>query len=1148
MFIRLRSVIALCILGTVAALAAGSVANGLASSSSGAGSGPWQNSYGPPIVDGEGVFLASPGSGDSFGVSAAVSADESTIVVGANRDGGRGSQAGAVYVFTRPSGGWGGGTTPTGVKLVGPDTNSFDYFGTSVAVSGDGGTVVVGATFAARSGVRVGEGAAYVFTRPSGGWMATSTAARLRHADPSAFDYFGSSVAVSGDGNTVVAGVPGEDEGTQLMGRQGVGGAYVFTKPATGWANANTNAGVRIVAPQTADNPHGEHFGHSLSMSANGDTIVAGTNPSNQSPEGAYVFTRPSDGIWASSAASAKLTQGDATARDNFGRSVTVSGDGSTVVVRADQADGIVTRTGAAYVFAKPATGWAATSVAAKLTAADGVAGNEFGETVSVNTDGSMIAIGAPGRDSGHTAPPGETAPIDTGAVHLFARPQEGWTTATTSDSLYVQLPTETQQGRRGSEGNTGISVPTNGQATIGIGGNVVVTGALSSGRTGAWVYLTMPTPAPTATPTVTPTPTETPIPTSTPIGGGDGGEGDGEGGEGSEGEDVTPTVTATPRPTATPAPPRPEVGLSTNFLTFSAARGGDSPPAQTFTVWNTERQTEMPFTVSADASWLSLSPRSASSNSPQAQVTVRVSANASGLDAGTYRGRIAISAPAAENTPRMVFVTLNVNGPTTAMTPEPTATATPIPDNEKAADDLSDELDADPARAVRDFETRAKSDPQWGASVLLILARRNVGQAAVVLQEIQDQSLSVELLLDNADVDAETAGQVLIAMFTRDDVVTASFTATAADIDPQVTGQMFVAAARSDSASTGELICLASETNTESVGGALVRAAAGSAGVIQGAIGSAAQSNRACVSRLASVVPVEAWLPENAPQEGADPTGAGQWQDVGSPPPIDNILARFPTSIPGAYTEIVSVLDRLSEFANLPEGSVTYDVLSITPQDFAGDDTPAAHVTMFIDKQWLTSNQVHEWSMQFSRYEESTDTWVPTQTKRAREDETNVYFTVTVPGFSTWAIHGSQSPPVVKFVEGELRAEPAAVEVGEEATVSLEVTNQTDEPGVYFANLWVNGQIDRVAEYPIGAQETITVDLPFAAGVDGAYEIRVGSEVLASPVLVGNAVLPKTGGASVSGGLLLMLFLAGSLLLVAGSAILRARAARDPA
>ena len=637
-FIRLRSVITVCVLGAVAALVAGSVTNGLgASSSGGAGSGSWANSYGPPIVEGSGVFLASPGSNDSFGTSAAVSADESTIVIGANVDGARGTRAGAVYVFTRPSGGWGGGTAPTGVKLAGSDTDRYDYFGTSVAVSRDGGTVVVGAP-QATTALESGHGKAYVFTKPATGWASTATSTKFTHVDPVRNDRFGGSVSVSADGNTVVVGADGIDQGAFPNAVNDVGAAYVFTKPATGWADANTSAGTELTL-STAN----QRLGYSVSVSGDGDTIVAGTLPGPGVAEAAYVFTRPSGG-WSASAVSAGLTQGDATGLDNFGRSVTVSADGDTVVVRADQADGNVTQTGAVYVFAKPATGWAATSVAAKLTADDGATGNEFGDSVSVNADGSMIAVGAPGRDSGHTSG------IDTGAVHLFARPQGGWTTATTSETSSVQLPTEMAQGRRGSEGfMVGFLAPHNynGQASIGIGGNVVVTGALSSGRTGAWVYLTKPTPPPTATPTVTPIPTATPIP--------------------STGDDVAPTPTPTPTATATPDVIRPEVGLSSNFLTFTAAQGGDSPASQTFTVWNTVRQTDMPFTLSSNARWLSFSPRSASSNSPQARVSVRVSANASGLAAGTHRGRISISAPGATNTPRAVFVTLVVTSPASA-------------------------------------------------------------------------------------------------------------------------------------------------------------------------------------------------------------------------------------------------------------------------------------------------------------------------------------------------------------------------------------------------------------------------------------------------------------------------------------------------
>ena len=625
-FIRLRSVIALGVLGIVA-LVAGSATDGLggvfwASSSGGAGSGPWANSFGPPIIEGEGAFIANSSGG--FGVSSAMSEDDSTVVVGASRDV---SFRGAAFVYTRPDDGW-GSAAPTGVKLVGSGVGNSDYTARNVAVDRDGSTVVVSAAWDDSTSSGNNGGAAYVFTRPSGGWSsATPAQAKLRHPSPEALDNFGRSVAVSADGETVVVGTKFDD----LVGANNAGAVYVFAKPATGWAD--TNVSVQLTAPT----PLGvENFGEAVSVSANGDTIVVGTDQ-DSGAESVYVFTRPSGG-WASSAAVATLTKTSSSSADDFGESVSLSGDGDTVVVGAW---GIGSDTGAAYVFTKPDGGWMTSATSTRLRAHDAAGGYDFGRSVSVNADGSMIAIGEPGRAG------------DTGAVYLFARPEAGWDSASetgiaTDDPFVVTLPTEDDPGE--NQGWRGR------HRSVSIGGNVVSVGALSSdtSQTGAWLYHTKPTPPPP-----TPTPTVTPIPTATSV--------PSPGEDGEDGEDVTPTPTRTPTPTATPDVIRPEVGLSTNFLTFTAAQGGDAPAAQTFTVWNTMRDTDMPFTLSSSASWLSFSPRTASSNSPQARVSVRVSANASGLSPGTHRGRIALSAPGAENTPRMVFATLFITSPTSA-------------------------------------------------------------------------------------------------------------------------------------------------------------------------------------------------------------------------------------------------------------------------------------------------------------------------------------------------------------------------------------------------------------------------------------------------------------------------------------------------
>lgn len=96
-----------------------------------------------------------------------------------------------------------------------------------------------------------------------------------------------------------------------------------------------------------------------------------------------------------------KLTASDAAA-DQFGRSVSVSVDGSTALVGAGLNDDAGSRSGSAYVYdltASPPT-------ETKLTAGDAAEGDEFGISVSVSADGSTALVGAlhdddAGSDSG---------------------------------------------------------------------------------------------------------------------------------------------------------------------------------------------------------------------------------------------------------------------------------------------------------------------------------------------------------------------------------------------------------------------------------------------------------------------------------------------------------------------------------------------------------------------------------------------------------------------------------------------------------------------------------------------------------------------------------------------------------------------------
>ena len=308
---------------------------------------------------------------DHFGISVAVDGD--TIVVGAWYDDDNGTDSGSAYVFTKPANGW--ATTSAAAKLTASDGAAHDRFGYSVGV--DANTIVLGAHGDDDNGQH--SGSAYVFTKPADGWVSTNTAAKLTASDGATDDNFGHSVAV--DRDIIVVGAHQDDDNAPTSGS-----AYVFTKPANGWITTNTAA--KLTA---SDGTHNAYFGYSVAVE--GYTIAVGTRQANnngRSSGSAYIFTKPTDG-WVTTSTAAKLTASDGASYDHFGYSVAM--DANTVVIGAPWDDDNGSNSGSAYVFTKPANGWATTSAAAKLTASDAAAHDYFGYSVAV--DGDTVVVGA---------------------------------------------------------------------------------------------------------------------------------------------------------------------------------------------------------------------------------------------------------------------------------------------------------------------------------------------------------------------------------------------------------------------------------------------------------------------------------------------------------------------------------------------------------------------------------------------------------------------------------------------------------------------------------------------------------------------------------------------------------------------------------
>jgi hypothetical protein len=198
---------------------------------------------------------------DGFGSSVSVSGN--TVLVGAGYAtvGGL-THKGAAYVFTRSGITW---TEQT--KLTASDGGTSDRFGASVAL--DGSTALVGAANA--TGRYTETGAAYVFVGAGSTWTPQQ---KLTAGDGFTYDYFGCSVALSGD--TALVGA--EDVNIGAIDLQGA--AYLFTRSGTTWTHEP-----RLVAIDGAMN---DHFGHSVAVS--GDIAVAGAPYAGTEQGKAYAF------------------------------------------------------------------------------------------------------------------------------------------------------------------------------------------------------------------------------------------------------------------------------------------------------------------------------------------------------------------------------------------------------------------------------------------------------------------------------------------------------------------------------------------------------------------------------------------------------------------------------------------------------------------------------------------------------------------------------------------------------------------------------------------------------------------------------------------------------------------------------------------
>ena len=428
------------------------------------------------------VKASNPGQSDHFGSSVKLSRDGNTMAVAApfESSGATGingdqqdntiPQAGAAYIFTRTGSSWTQQAyvkaSNTGLAGEGDGLGDGDQFGYSIALSGDGQTVAVGAISedsAAQgfNGVQNDDsarsaGAVYVFSRTGSTW---AQQVYLKASDTEAGDTFGFSVALNFDGNTLAVGAFTEDGSGRTINpshddlSSNSGAVYVFIRQNGDWSEQAYLKGSR---GETSDG-----FGFATAISEDGNTIAVGAgdeacltpgvNPpgcaDDAAPQAeaniwvgaAYVFAR--NGTTWTEQAFIKAT--NARPYNSFGVRLALSGDGDTLAVAAPLEDnggqGVrpptiqqflqrrnltpwrehsnqAEESGAVYVYTRSGSMWTA---GAYVKDANTEAGDEFGSSLGLSGDGRMMVVGAHQEDG---AAGGGNSTADSGAAYVFVR------------------------------------------------------------------------------------------------------------------------------------------------------------------------------------------------------------------------------------------------------------------------------------------------------------------------------------------------------------------------------------------------------------------------------------------------------------------------------------------------------------------------------------------------------------------------------------------------------------------------------------------------------------------------------------------------------------------------------------------------------
>jgi len=327
--------------------------------------------------------------GDFCGYSVELSANGNIVAVGSDWNDGNGDKSGQVRIFENTAGSW----TQIGESIYGEAAN--DLSGSSISLNEDGSIVAIGASGNDGDNNEYNCGHVRVYENINGNWTQIG-----QDIDGESFeDHSGGSVSLSADGSIVAIGANGVD----VNGADYTGQVKVYENISGIW----TQMGESING-----DAHYDLFGSHISLSANGSRLAIGAhgNDGNGSASGQVKIFEYTSGSWTQMG---EDIYGESSL-DQSGVSVSINADGSIVAIGAIYNDGGFIDAGHVRVFHFVSDTWLQMGEDIDGEAED----DAFGSSVCLNSEGTKLIIGARLNDENGT---------DAGYAQVFEYNNESW-------------------------------------------------------------------------------------------------------------------------------------------------------------------------------------------------------------------------------------------------------------------------------------------------------------------------------------------------------------------------------------------------------------------------------------------------------------------------------------------------------------------------------------------------------------------------------------------------------------------------------------------------------------------------------------------------------------------------------------------------